>query len=418
MKRTAVLFFTFLIVGSFAVLFSKTWIGDFSYSNGKELVAFFIPLPLTLIFFYVNSGAAGSARIIVLSLLLFIGLCIPFYDILLTSYQHYPRDDGYRYAIVANNIAKNNTLWGSDDLIFGTNYRVYMVQPGYRYYLAAWIKLFGNENRLYQCVNMFIYGLSVMVLFSRVTQMNVPPLFKKGFALFIILSSPFVAKLIMMCLMEWLVVTLFIWVIYCYLSNRLLLSVILLALVPFMRQNMLFVALFLFGYIFFEKRDFWKYAILFLAILLLPVYHNLYYAGQWKFLSTYNSVEAILSLDFQGPVGVRWVKTFFYHIILYGGIDWLLNNPLANLLAFSCIPVGTLLYLYCIKSTSLAERRWFLLITLSAIVPTLIVGGRAYYPRFEWVNLYFAALIFIIIKSKMSLPGLKQRKISRGDNLI
>ncbi len=327
----------------------------------------------------------------------------PLYDLLLTAYQHNPLDDGYRYAIVATNIAKNRTLWGSDDLIFGTNQKVYMVQPGYRYYLATWIRIFGNENRLYQLVNMLVYLVSVLILWSEVKKMILDPIFRKGFAIFIVLSSPFAVKLIMLCLTEWLVVALFIWVTYSFLRKRISVTVTLLALLPFIRQNMLFVSLFLFGFIFFKQKLSWRYVILYVAILLLPLYHNLYYAGDWKFLATYSGVENVFWLDFEGSVVAQGVKTFFYHILLYGGIDWLLNNSLANLLAVSCLPIGTLLYLYSIKKTGSEERRWFLLITLSAIIPTLITGGRAYYPRFEWVNLYFAALIYIAIRYQSQL---------------
>jgi hypothetical protein len=253
---------------------------------------------------------------------------------------------------------------------------------------------------------MFIYLVSVLILSSTVKKMTLDAVFKKGFAIFIVLSSPFVVKLIMLCLTEWLVVTLFIWITYSFLCNRVVVTVALLALLPFLRQNMLFVSLFLFAFIFFKQRISWRHGILYVAILLLPLYHNLYYAGEWKFLATYSGVENVFWLDFDGSGTARVIKTFFYHILLYGGIDWLLDNPLANLLAISCIPIGTLLYLYCINKTSLEERRWFMLITLSAIIPTLITGGRAYYPRFEWVNLYFAALIFIVIKCQSQFKAM------------
>ena len=228
--------------------------------------------------------------------------------------------------------------------------------------------------------------------------MPVDSLFKKGFGLFVILSSPFVVKLIMMGLSEWLVITLFLWTVFSYLHGRLFLAVLLLAMVPFIRQNLLFVSIFLFAYFFIRNNLTWKHILIYTAILLLPVYHNLYYGGQWKFLSTYNHVNAFFILDFEGSLISRIVKTFFYHILLYAGIDWLLDNLFANLIAVICIPAGTLLYVYCVTKTTLRERSWYLLITLSAVIPTLILGGRTYFPRFEWVNLYLAALIFVAIK--------------------
>ncbi|MGZ5135146.1 MAG: hypothetical protein ACXWCG_08350, partial [Flavitalea sp.] len=286
----------------------------------------------------------------------------------------------------------------------------------YRYYLAAWIRLFGAENRLYQCVNMFIYLITVISFFNRLRNIPVDSLFKKGFSLFVILSSPFVVKLIMMGLTEWLLVTLFIWTVYSFLHYRLLLTVVLLAMLPFLRQNLLFVSILLFVYIFISQKLGWKYVLIYIAILLLPVYHNVYYANQWKFFATYYNINSFFILEFEGSFATRLLKTFFYHIILYTGIDWLLNNLFANLLAFVCIPIGTLLYIYGIYKARLSERWWYLLITISAILPTLILGGRAYYPRFELVNLYLAALIFISIKysESRSIPTVHNARTQSG----
>ena len=405
-RKTFLLWIGCLVVGVVFILLTKPMIGNFAQANGKPLLAFFIPLPLCIGFFSLICWFRPIVRKdIGLGILLFLLLISPLYNYFFQGYEHLPQDDASRYLIVAENIAHNKTLWGSDDLIFGTDRKVYMVQPGYRYYLAGWIGLFGKENRLFQLFNMLVYLGSIVVLLTKLGSLTEVRQYRKAILAFILLSSPFVAKLIMMGLMEWLVAALLCWTVYFYTKAKKFPTVILLALLPFFRQNLLIYSLLLFGWIAWNFPEYKKYIPVYLLLLFLPLYHNLYYAGQWKFFATYYDRSGYLVLDFEGSEFLKLVKTFFYHILLYAGVDWMLPNFLANLLSLLFIPLGTVLYFFLLLRYRGRNAIWFAAISLSAIIPTLIFGGRAYYPRFEWLNLFSCFMAFVILRTRFERLG-------------
>ena len=147
--------------------------------------------------------------------------------------QYLPQDDGYRYHIMAQHIAETNRLWGADDLVFGTDHKVYLFQPGYRYYVAGWIKIMGAENRLFQCWNMLLYLMALLVFLSGFRKQYSGTRIEKGFLLFILLSSPFVVKLILMGLSEWLLISLCLLAAGALLRKKTNWAVVALALIPF-----------------------------------------------------------------------------------------------------------------------------------------------------------------------------------------
>ena len=411
------LFIACLLAGLIVIYFTLPMAEGFKFSNGKELLSFYIPLPVSMCFLIYSAWKQPlSRKTILYALLLFLLLIIPFYSFLLEPYEHYSRDDGFRYRIMANNIAQSKTLWGSDDLVYNTSRKVYLFQPGYRYYLAIWIGIFGEEKRLFQFFNMLLYFSSIAILLSCIQTKLKKGFIEKGILLFFVLSSAFVVKNIMMGLTEWLTITLFILFCCAYLKNKRILAVCLLALVPFVRQNLLIASLLIFFWLLTQWPNWWKYAICYLLLLLLPVYHNLYYAGEWKFLSTYYNKDGYLVLESGGSLFFQFIKTFFYKLLSYTGIGWATKNFWANAVSVLCIPFGTYLYIRCIQQLNGKSRQFFLAITLSAILPTLILGGNAYYPRFEWTSLMIAFLIYGLLISKKleefsgfeDLPGGRQ----------
>ncbi len=398
------LFIVCLVTGLVIIYFTLPMAEGYKFSNGKELIAFYIPLPVSMSYLIYSAWKPPLTRKTILySLLLFLLLIIPFYSFLLDTYEHYSRDDGFRYRIMANNIAQNKTLWGSDDLVYNTSRKVYLFQPGYRYWLAIWIGIFGEEKRLFQFVNMLLYFSSIAMLLSCIQTKLKKGFIEKGVLLFFALSSPFVVKNILMGLTEWLTITLLILFCWAYLKNKKILAICLLALVPFIRQNLLIASLLIFFWILTQWPNWWKYAVCYLLLFLLPVYHNLYYAGEWKFLSTYYSKEGWLVLESGGSLFSQIIKTFLYKLLSYTGIGWSTKNFWANAVSVLCIPFGTYLYFRCFQQLKGKSRLLFLAVTLSAILPTLILGGNAYYPRFEWTNLMIAFLFYGLLVSRK--PG-------------
>ena len=377
----------------------------YQFSNGKALVSFYIPLPLSMVFLIWSCWHKPiNFKTGLLSLLLLLLLLVPFYSFFSDTYEHYSRDDAFRYRVMATNIAIKKTLWGSDDLVFNTDRKVYLFQPGYRYYLAAWIALFGEEKRFFQFFNMLLYFSSVVLLFACFNKKSKSDFIDRGILIFFLLSSAFVVKNILMGLTEWFVATTFILFASAYLKNKKTLSVCLLALVPFIRQNLLISSVFIALWLLIQWPQWWKWATLYVLVLLLPVYHNLYYAGEWKFLSTYVDKTGYLVLEQGTSLFTQIAKTILHKLFAYTGIYWGAENFWAIALAVICIPVGTFIYLNCVRRLKGRNRLFFLAATLSAIIPTLILGGNAYYPRFEWVNLMIALVFYCLLISKKQEP--------------
>lgn len=395
------IFITGFVLVFLALLFYAPLANDFPYSNGKALLAFYIPLPvvigLTLYFFLYKQW---NWRVMGVMIGLFLLWLLPFASMWGQTYQYLPQDDGYRYHIMAQHIAETNRLWGADDLVFGTDHKVYLFQPGYRYYVAGWIKIMGAENRLFQCWNMLLYLMALLVFLSGFRKQYSGTRIEKGFLLFILLSSPFVVKLILMGLSEWLLISLCLLAAGALLRKKTNWAVVALALIPFVRQNLVLTSLLLMIWLWFQQRITIKSILLYVLILMLPLYHNLYYADTWKWLSTYPSSYGYLTLYPADSVLLQWVKTIGVKLMAYSGVHLLQGFQSGVLIALLFIPLGTMLYVLMWRTLKQGDRLWFGIISLAAILPTLVLGGQSYYPRFEWVNLYTAALVFVLIRSK------------------
>jgi hypothetical protein len=84
----------------------------YKFSNGKALVAFYIPLPLSMTFLMGSCWKRSLTRkSIKLAFLLYLLLIVPFYSYLLETYDHHLRDDAFRYRIASTHIAQSKTLW-------------------------------------------------------------------------------------------------------------------------------------------------------------------------------------------------------------------------------------------------------------------------------------------------------------------
>ena len=406
-KKQLILFFVHAFLGLLVILLTIRPAFDYPLSNGKPLISFFIPLPAALAYFLGCILLIDKPRHSVLTaLLLFFILLTPFFPLFNNIYEHLPQNDGYKYSLFARHIVENKTCWGGDALAFPTQEKGYIMQPGYRYFIATWLLFFKVENRGFQFFCMLLYYCAALAFLTKLQKIDVDDLAKRGIYFFILLSSPFVVKLILMGLTEWLVVAMLMLLIVSSLIARPVLSILLLALLPFFRQNLLIFCLLFFSWLITNYSNRFRNAIIFFILILLPVYHNLYYAGRLQFFSSYNEISWFSVFGFEGSLVVRIVKTFFYHIALYAGIDWLSPNLWANALAFLFIPLGTFVYVRSIITLPGNKKIGYFIITLSAILPTLLLGW-AYYPRFEWVNLMAALLLLPLIQEYQGAPMAK-----------
>lgn len=202
-----------------------------------------------------------------------------------------------------------------------------------------------------------------------------------------------------MGLPEWFTVVLLMWVACCWFRRQELPAVLLLALVPFFRQNLLVAALLLFIYLITNTRQKFQLTCMFAGVLLLPLYHNLYYAGEWRFFvdvfqypffeyAEHNSVAS----------GINY-SLLLANIIHYAGFDIEQGKLVFSFIAAIFLPFATIIYFYLVVNLHRTRSRIiFLLITGSAIGPTILFGN-AYYPRFELVNVLIAIVSFLFIHS-------------------
>ena len=213
-------------------------------------------------------------------------------------------------------------------------------------------------------------------------------------ACFLLGAAPYAAKNVLYGYTEWFAVMLFMLFILNLVRGRALTAVMLLALVPFVRQNLLIVSLILVGVIVVTTPQRWLLAP-YTAVLGLPLYHNLHYAGELRFLMANRGSSAALgsggSVPWTAMLGPPddliaiayevWANLPNY--LGYHDRQDLLTLAIAVIFA----PYGSALVVWLIVRTR-GWRRWlFAAIAVTSIVPTLLLGAGTSYPRFVYVNL-------------------------------
>lgn len=319
--------------------------------------------------------------------MLFVALTLPFLDVLASPIVHYEADDSYRYSLYARNMLREHTLWGSDQLFFGTRRsRVYLDQPGYRYYLAAAIAVLGGEHRGLQLANMGML-LGMMLLLLSVASSATTRFRASLLSLFILASAPYAAKNILYGYGEWLAVGLFAVAAWAYLTHRFAAAMVLFALVPFIRQNLLLVSITMATVIVVTTRR-WILVPLYAIVLALPVYHNLYYAGELRLLVERKGVVAPLTRNLGKDIAIKLVGYVGYAPRV---------NLLTLLIASFFAPLGTAMIASTLVEARGRRRALLALIIAATICPTLLYGSGSY-PRFEFVNLWVVLSSFLMLQ--------------------
>ncbi|HET9057324.1 MAG TPA: hypothetical protein VFN30_10820 [Chitinophagaceae bacterium] len=357
---------------------------------GKKVIAIYIPLFFTL-FYYILLLLIDrySNANILLTLSLFFFLTLLFLPYLNDTVE-FVQDDSGREVLFATTMIEKGTLHGSDDVLRNTHLGTYIYQPGYRYFLAGCILLSGGVNRLLQINLQMIFLLSVIFFTYKISVSGLQEQIKRKVYYFLLLMSPVSVQMVVHGLTEWLVVIMWLFFVGIFLTNqRSLLAIIILALIPFVRQNLILfiVALFLFVAIRFKFK--WYYWVVFFIVLLLPVYHNYYYAGKWAFFANYYN-QSTKYLNFRtddNKIIQNLVKAISRRIFNYSGINFWPFVIERTLMALCFLPYS-LYFIYTLVSSinKPLEKIIIYLLALFLIGPTLVLGDW-YYPRFEWVNM-------------------------------
>lgn len=390
LQKEQYVFLFLLSVGVTSSYFLYPYAKGYPYQFGPQMIGLFIPPFLTSLylfyFFYLNQL---NRKQLLKSVLLFFLQLSPFYPLFFLETAPYPGEDLARNMIYAKNMLANQTLWGGDELLFDVNSKSFITQPGYRYFVALELLVFQKLYRFVSILNLtaVIGGIYLYykVIHTGVSSQKVKILL----ALVALLSVPYATKNVLMGLSEWLTVLLLILSAYFFIKKKnIAFTVILLALVVFIRQNLLPPVLLLTLIIIISNQSKIKNSLVFLFVLLLPVYHNLYYQQEFRFfISIFNYPFLRYSHNNLSAIGVN------YHLLLNnilhycgvhlkkGGVDFIEESvPFLWLFIY--------LFFYILrKYFSGILRLLFLLVMCSIIIPTIILATD-FYPRFEFVVLY------------------------------
>jgi len=364
-----------------------------SHALGPHTIAMFVPLTGALAWagWCFARGQLDLARAAgSLALFAVAGMCLFAYWG--SAIVHFPGDDSWRYSRYAHHILEQGTLWGSEGVV-RPGQRHFVDQPGYRYVLAAFIGLTGGEHRGMQLAQMLSALLAVLWLLLSLGRHGLERAWQTGLALFVAGSAPYLAKNVLYGYAEWCAVSVFAVYAALVLGRRHLAAILVLALVPFLRQNLLLVAVVMAVV---TARQAGRPALLvaFASVLLLPLYHNLYYAGEWRWFVTNTGALVDAGRGLPGVLldTVRVALSKSVHYLGYHPAE----KPLTNLIALMFAPLATGLTGWALWRAPAARRWWFLAIIVVTIGPT-IPFGSASFPRFVFVNQAVILLSFVLL---------------------
>jgi hypothetical protein len=399
-KRTTILFFIFAIIGLLSTVFFKPLLGKSHYQAGPETIGLFIPAFFSAVFLLLMGSLHNfTIRTLWITLSLLLIQYIPLGHLLFKVVEPNKGIDFSRYFLYAQNMIENKTLWGGDQLIYPNDSRAYITQPGYRYFVALELLIFQKLYRFVSIVNIGIF-IAACYFLLKIIHIKIEQTKLKFILSGIVISSiPYATKNILMGLPEWLTIVLLIFFTWFYIIKKQpLTAFIILAFVPFLRQNLLPpVVIMLFIYSIIENMD-RRIIVSFLLIIFLPLYHNLYYANEFSFFAVIVQWP-FLEYGLSGPTSFDIFQPI-NNIMHYTGFDF--NNDRIDFIEEGVLMLIGFSITYFLLGKYIenkAARKWFYALTFfSLIIPTIFMGTE-FYPRFEFVVIYFTIVMFLQFKT-------------------
>lgn len=290
---------------------------------------------------------------------------------------------------------------------------IYRYQPGFRYILALEILIFGDENRLMQILNVFIYLSLFFYFWHKIFENNLST--KNTYlSVLVFLSLPFIINNILFFLSSWFVVFLFILSSIMYLNKKYLFFSILLAFIPFIRQNLLLVVILIFSfhlieYYYHSKKLIFIEIMAFIFVLLLPFFHNVFYANSFSYFTSWTGVK--LALDENESIfrffNMHWLinnyQNIFNHIVFYRLEEiFLLDTKGNSNYSFKYIIISLfvplMIFYILFKFTriiSIYYKFIYLLVILFSFGPTLVLASL-YFPRHEYMSIYISLIFYLV----------------------
>ena len=396
-KPTTVLFSCLTVTGMFISYFLKKQFSLLQYQFGKETLVLFILTSLAAAYLIICSYFRKlEYKDLILTLLLYLFTLLPLGNTLVNEVLPNPQEDFERYVQYAQNMIDQGTLWGGDEIRFPDRGKAYITQPGYRYFVAAELLIFGKLYRYVSIVNLMFFLIAFFYLVKFIPKIIEHKKLQSLTSIFVLLTVPYATKNILMGLTEWLVIVLLICCLWLYHSKKLFPTIIILAFIPFIRQNLLPPVFVLLLLLCFQQQAKWKLYLLFTFILLLPVYHNLFYAGEFRFFTSIFKWPFIKYNDNSSAAGFDFFK-LLNNLLHYVGFD-ISKKPdfLEESFLFLLLFIG--LYFYWGRFLQNRQLRflYYVITAVTVLIPTLLLATD-FYPRFEFVNVYFVLAFFLVL---------------------
>lgn len=378
-----------------AGLFFKKNLFYYPWVFGSPVAGLFIP-PFASLSFFVFAALKEKInyRHFLVSAAIFFISVLPFSQSLFQDVKNFWWDDGYRYSVPAHNMVDKKTLWGGDKLVAKTNNNRYTYQAGYRYFLALEFLIFRHENRLLQVINIFLWCFVVCAFMQSLQNLFLPDILNNLILFFLLGASVYACKNILMNLSEWFFVLLMLLYLILLLKNKITPAIIFLSLAVFVRQNQLPIILLLFLLTIIQTNKKIITSFVFILILLLPVYHNLYYDHSLSFFPDYVKYALFIPTS-TGNQFLDFLLMLRNTAIHYLGFDWQ-RSLSVNFFGIIFIPTAVIAVFLMFKNLNSFNRKIFIY-SIALILLSSIVMNYAYFPRFEFANLFCMMISFLIL---------------------
>jgi hypothetical protein len=269
----------------------------------------------------------------------------------------------------------------------------------------------GEFIRLIQFAGIF---LIVMALTSAITiSSQMTSNLSVLLSIFFLAITPVMIRNMLMGLTEWLAIVLMLFAVAVQHKN-LAISLLLLGLAVFVRQTFLPVALVaVLPLTITTKRNVIP-LLMFLSILSLPLWHNVHYAGTWRYFADYSWWADLMGMDQRSFFLFSMVIPYQWVFLQYLGIDLGFFHPVSFVMGIMFIPLGWYLVIKIGKEMLNTSRLWFLL-SLGALMllvwPSLAYNGTAWFPRFQLFN--FTSFLFLYLFGRKAINEANGYRIGR-----
>lgn len=387
-KLLIFIFFSCTLNLSIVYLTADLLIDNFSF--GHHTISIYIQLPLLtfnylLFSVYFNKSHTQSLTLSFYTIIPPLLLLIKYFFNEISFYEQ----DNLLYNNLAKYFVLNNTIIAEEP---------FKVQPGYPYYLSILIKIFGEQNRLTQLLNIILCFLALSIFINIIKNTNIVKN-EKYFIFYLLLSSTlFLSQNILFSIAEWLTFSLGFLSTFLIKKKYYNLLAFILGYMVLLRTNLVLINSFYILLIFFYiKRK--LMLLIFFSVINFSFIHNYFIHGDFSFFI----VSSVVSHGSHvGSILSNPVQYTLDHLLSYVAlsINYLNGEFLSNTFFISIVSLPFFLIFFAkayLNSDLKFKIILFLLLFLSCGVTYF--HGWAFYPRFQLTNYIISLIYFISLKN-------------------